>query len=358
MRLVKVKYVYKILHTARKHFFDMLEYAGEFDFMEEYENMEFYKKNTIDKAFVTKYGEWDFMHIIGSETEPIDTSDLIEDWIDCFSAFCLINKDNFNRIYDALKLEYEVLDNYNGTTTTTVTEEGTTTNTNTHSISESNTNTETGTVTTVYTKDGLINEVTAYEGSESDEIEYKGTEKNTLTKDGSEATKHSDTVPLGQTEQFYTDTTEHKISAEGNGTLVTSTQDTDKKALRSSSDVTTYDEYTEDTTKSYTNRKDTSTHSYDDRTDGKVTSFEDYEERTEVSKGDDGLITSNVRTGNNSDTNVLSFDGRKTTTTELKHGNLGATTSQQMIQSELTLRFANSFYTLIFDDFFKQYCLA
>lgn len=161
--------------------------------------------------------------------------------------------------------------------------------------------------TTQLTYDPISN----YDRTETTTVEHNGTEtdetiaSNVLTKTGSEShTKGGDdtfsysgetvTTPSGST------TTTHETTAFNEPTTYSG----------DSKDTTTYS--AAKTTESFNNRKDTTTYNTDEQT-----------------------VYNNVKDANDIDsTTTHSFNGRNEKTTSSIKGNIGVTTSQQMIQSE------------------------
>ena len=153
--------------------------------------------------------------------------------------------------------------------------------------------------------------ISNYDRTETTTVEHNGTEtdetiaSNVLTKTGSEShTKGGEdsfaysgetvTTPSGST------TTVHETTAFNEPTTYSG----------DSKDTTTYSGAK--TTESFNNRKDTTTYNTDEQT-----------------------VYNNVKDANDIDsTTTHSFNGRNETTTSSIKGNIGVTTSQQMIQSE------------------------
>lgn len=184
------------------------------------------------------YGCWSFLH-----NENVEPKDALQG---LYNQFINVYGNDIERIYNALNEDYEVLDNYNGSTTTTI---------------------GTKTMTNVY-----------------------GETKSTFTHGATSST-------LGG----GTDTIENKKA-------------NSESALTSSSYLD--DEKTEQTTASRTN----STIAYDD----------------------DNTINEHTDTSTDSGNTI----------TELKHGNLGLTSSQQLITMEKDLRLKTNFYRIIIEDMF------
>lgn len=171
---------------------------------------------------------------------------------------------------------------------------------------------ELGTEGTKHTVDGQKEINSNMTGSKENELAITGSKKETMKELPDNNTKYSDT----QTTQ---------ISPEGGNTFANQTKVTNETEKRSASNETTFTNYKEKNTESFNNYKSNVTESY---------------------------------SNNYADKIEKSFNGRQTVTEELKHGNLGVTTSQSMIESEISLRLKNNFYEMIFDDFVKKYCIV
>lgn len=167
-------------------------------------------------------------------------------------------------------------------------------------------------INTLYNTTKLVYDpISNYDRTETTTVEHNGTEtdetiaSNVLTKTGSEShTKGGEdsfaysgetvTTPSGST------TTVHETTAFNEPTTYSG----------DSKDTTTYTGTK--TTESFNNRKDTTTYNTDEQT-----------------------VYNNVKDANDIDsTTTHSFNGRNEKTTSNINGNIGVTTSQQMIQSE------------------------
>lgn len=171
---------------------------------------------------------------------------------------------------------------------------------------------ELGTEGTKHTVDGQKEIDSSMTGSRENAHSITGSKKDTMKELPDNNTKYSDT----QTTQ---------ISPEGGSTFTNQSKVTNETEKRSVSNETTFTNYKETDTETFNNYK------------------------TSVKEG---------YSNNYADKLEKSFTDRKTITEEVKHGNLGVTTSQQMISSELDLRLKNNFYDMIFDDFVKMYCIV
>ena len=171
---------------------------------------------------------------------------------------------------------------------------------------------ELGTEGTKHTIDGQKEIDSSMTGSRENELAITGSKKETMKELPDNNTKYSDTQIT-------------QISPEGDSSFTNQSKITTESEKRSASNETTYTNYKEKNTESFNNYKTNVTESYSN----------DYVDKFEKS-----------------------FNGRQTVTEEVKHGNLGVTTSQQMIESEISLRLKSNFYDMIFDDFVKMYCIV
>lgn len=207
-----------------------------------------------------------------------------------------ICKPNWDYEYKALFSDYDPIENYNSTETETINQSGSESNTGTDN------NTRTGTDTT--TKSG------------SDTTAYTGTDKKDNT----------GTVTDTNTNENGTSTTDNKIYGFNS------------------------DSASDDTT-STTTVNQTIT---DERTDN-------LSESTTYGRNEAETIDiSDTTTYNTSDNRTLNLSKNTsgdTTRNLTRHGNIGVTTSQQMIESELILR-EKFFFEIIFKDIDKYLTLA
>lgn len=246
--------------------------------------------------------------------------------------------ENWQRVWEALMLEYEPIENYNSTEEITETNEGTTTN-------------EQDTATTHGLK--VDTTQTVNYGKEIDttqEIEH-GEKINTI-----------ETVEIDESTDSSSELT-HGETIHTNGTTDT-TQDTgiygfETAILAPKDEITTNVDASGDETHSGTDTTVTSESkdSTNTTTNAVTHSGTDTTAINETQGGTDtttGVVT-------NSGTDDTSVSGETTTKNTrtfslTRHGNIGVTTSQQMIQSEIELRVYN-FFDGVFADIDKVCCL-
>lgn len=74
-------------------------------------------------------------------------------------------------------------------------------------------------------------------------------------------------------------------------------------------------------------------------------------------KGGYGNDSSSNTTYDGKQTHTLDFAKRDNTITETRHGNIGVTTNQQMIDAEIELRMKNNLFDMVIDEFAKQHLI-
>lgn len=291
-----------------------------------------------DSAFrlqlMTRY--WNFGIITPSyyDTESeqhIEMCSNISDAVDMlhkiFTQWAEDRTPGFYKLYQALRADYDPINNYDKTSKITTEYKGTETNTNTPSGSEKST----------LTKSGTEQHETAFTGSEKTTNTPSGTETSTITKSGSEKTDkvkgaHLDTVQNSRT---------------------TFDSDTDYDIDKTTTDIPTY---TDSDTLSFTDREDSTTLSFDQRktedektfTDRKDTVTDSYTNR----KDETELTFTNRKTED-----VKSFTNRKDEVSEHTFGNVGVTTSQQMIESQFPLTEKDKLVSYIVNSFVHDCCV-
>lgn len=285
---------------------------------------------------------------------------------DTFTTWKLDRQDGFLKLYEALRANYDPIRNYDKTIESTMEYKGTETNTNTPTGKEINTNTPSGTETTVLSPTGTETKTIGYAGTETNTIGYAGTETNSTTyagsetntntptgsetdttvKSGSESVGHS----LGQKVSTVAKTTFDSQSwNDAEKTTDSAATDTDTTSFTDRQDTTTHvytNRQTTDT-KSFTNRQDTDTKSFTNRQDTDTKSFTNRQD-TETTTFTNRQDTQTKSFTNRNTIDELSFDGRQTTDVKSftnrkdeydyhEYGNIGVTTSQQMIESQFPL---------------------
>lgn len=171
-------------------------------------------------------------------------------------------------------------------------------------------------------------------GSENTQFKPTGSETTTLTKDGSETNELERTGKEKTTDTNGAQSTTHaKIPYDGNNSAW---KNTDKD------DSTTYTDTSElEYGSSSSQRKDTNTLSFEDRTDESTKEFsQDRKDDTWTQYGKTPSGTS---------------DERHDITIEHTHGNIGVTTSQQMIQSQFPIEYYDEIEHYTVSEFVHKY---
>lgn len=224
--------------------FPHISLGGNYNFMDEYEA----NAQLIDKTIVNRF--CDFFVFNAIMDNDVDFFD------DSFKAFLLMNKDNFQKIFDGLLLEYSPIENVDEHNITTLTYKGKETNT--------------------LSKDGSEKQKTTYTGSEKDEVEYTGKESATFS------------TPTGG----YTDTVETLTSPEDAGAYVPLNKQETKTAHREDKSETEYTNRKDTNTKTYNSRADETETTYTNREDVNKREFENRQDETVIHRhGNVGLTT-------------------------------------------------------------------
>lgn len=234
----------------------------------------------------------------------------------------------FLKLYEALRAEYNPIENYNKHIESTMENLG----------KEKTVETPSGTETDTYTPSGTETETFTPSGTETDTLTKSGTEKNTETPSGTE----TDTlVKTGST------TNTHNSGSNGVGHVTTLSKTPYDSSGFLDAEKTVESPYTDNDVESFTDRTDTNTKSFTGRKTEEELSFtnrQDQTVKTFTNRQDQTVKTFT----NRQDQTVKSFTNRKTETEKtftdrvdkyLYHewGNIGVTTSQQMIESQFPI---------------------
>ena len=246
------------------------------------------------------------------------------------SAVYTMNIENWKKLWDALHEEYDPLQNYNGDETVT----DTTTETGSDTFKHTGTNGATGSST------GSV----VRTGSESD------------TAGGKDSVKHTGTDTLGKKgTNSDVRTGSEAVSGSNNEDdsiygFNSSSASPSNKSVSSNSNTTTYNNVTDAHNISET---DTTTYNTEDETSYGSTNTHKYSNVTDT----------NSSSGSSTVTYDTTDAETKNLTTQFSHtfhreGNLGVTTSQQMLESEIELRSNNKFFEIVFKDIDGVLCLS
>ena len=217
------------------------------------------------------------------------------------------NEYRYNTLYSTIIQEYDPIENYKMIEEITVNYQGDEKTVNQFIGKEKNTINYKGEESTVDSKSGTDTNV----------LTKNGTESNSLSKSGSENVNESDT--RGDV------TTTTKKAPFDSENFYNESQDL---TSQSKADV-------KNTTTTFTDRVDNNTTSFANRTDNEQIT---YNSSNNINKSFNGRTDENIKEfDGRADESLKSFMNRKDVTTHTRSGNIGVTTSQQMLESQRLL---------------------
>ena len=237
------------------------------------------------------------------------------------------NEYRYNTLYSTIIQEYNPIENYKMVENITVNYKG----------SEKNVNNFLGKERNSVEYVGKEKNSTNYLGTENITDTKSGSESNTLTKSGSENVNESATrgditttskkAPF-DSETFYNESQD--LTSQSNEDVTnTTTTFTD----RADSNTTTFTNRADTNTTTFTNRTDTNTTNYNNVKNDINKSFNERKDEN-IKEFENRNDTSVKEYENRTDENTKSFIDREDITTHTRSGNIGVTTSQQMLESE------------------------
>ena len=217
------------------------------------------------------------------------------------------NEYRYNTLYSTIIQEYDPIENYKMVEEITVNYQGDEKTVNQFIGKEKNTINYKGEESTVDSKSG----------SDTNVLTKSGTESNSLSKSGSENVNESDT--RGDV------TTTTKKAPFDSENFYNESQDL---TSQSKADV-------KNTTTTFTDRVDNNTTTFANRTDNEQIT---YNSSNNINKSFNGRTDENIKEfDGRADESLKSFMDRKDVTTHTRSGNIGVTTSQQMLESQRLL---------------------
>ena len=217
------------------------------------------------------------------------------------------NEYRYNTLYSTIIQEYDPIENYKMIEEITVNYQGDEKTVNQFIGKEKNTINYKGEESTVDSKSGTDTNV----------LTKNGTESNSLSKSGTENVNESDT--RGDV------TTTTKKAPFDSETFYNESQDLTSQAK---ADV-------KNTTTTFTDRVDNNTTTFANRTDNEQIT---YNSSNNINKSFNGRSDENIKEfDGRADESLKSFMNRKDVTTHTRSGNIGVTTSQQMLESQRLL---------------------
>ena len=233
------------------------------------------------------------------------------------------NEYRYNTLYSTIIQEYDPIENYKMIEEITVNYQGDEKTVNQFIGKEKNTISYKGEESTVDSKSGTDTNV----------LTKNGTETNSLSKSGSENVNESDT--RGDV------TTTTKKAPFDSENFYNESQDL---TSQSKADV-------KNTTTTFTDRVDNNTTSFTNRTDNEQIT---YNSSNNINKSFNGRSDENIKEfDGRADESLKTFMDRKDVTTHTRSGNIGVTTSQQMLESQRLLANFN-FVDIVARDIVKK----
>ena len=217
------------------------------------------------------------------------------------------NEYRYNTLYSTIIQEYDPIENYKMIEEITVNYQGDEKTVNQFIGKEKNTINCKGEESTVDSKSG----------SDTNVLTKSGTESNSLSKSGSENVNESDT--RGDV------TTTTKKAPFDSENFYNESQDLTSQANEDVKNITT----------TFTDRVDNNTTTFANRTDNEQIT---YNSSNNINKSFNGRSDENIKEfDGRADESLKTFMNRKDVTTHTRSGNIGVTTSQQMLESQRLL---------------------
>ena len=217
------------------------------------------------------------------------------------------NEYRYNTLYSTIIQEYDPIENYKMIEEITVNYQGDEKTVNQFIGKEKNTINYKGEESTVDSKSGTDTNVLTKNGTESNSLSKSGTENVNETDTRGDVTTTSKKAPF-DSENFYNESQD-----------LTSQSKADVKNM----------------TTTFTDRVDNNTTTFTNRTDNEQIT---YNSSNNINKSFNGRSDENIKEfDGRADESLKSFMNRKDVTTHTRSGNIGVTTSQQMLESQRLL---------------------
>ena len=247
------------------------------------------------------------------------------------------NEYRYNTLYSTIIQEYNPIENYKMVENITINYKGSEKNVNNFLGKEKNSVEYVGKEKNSTNYLGTENITDTKSGSESNTLTKSGSESNTLTKSGSENVNESATrgditttskkAPF-DSETFYNESQD--LTSQSNEDVTnTTTTFTDRTDIN----TTNFIGRTDTNTTNFTNRTDTNTTNYNNVKNDINKSFNERKDEN-IKEFENRNDTSIKEYENRTDENIKTFTDREDVTTHTRSGNIGVTTSQQMLESE------------------------
>ena len=332
--------------------------TADFNFMSDY-NTNFAK---YDKLFARNRHFFYYKDVFADSTTT--AKDVLEDFQADVNALLVTKQDSLQKIWDASRLDYSPLENYDAVENYTDTTE--------HSSN----------VTNSY---GNVNRENLYGAREDEHLFGAETRNGSVAKTGTETTAENgtDTTTNGAkttTNQYGIVTETEKVGAVSESDEIGARTDSTTNGVagyNASSFTNSDSSITESGAQSNTHTENAKTNSKE--TAGHTDSVSEGQHINENEHSNNNTLTHNVtdttqeivsektdsdKYGQHTDSESIIRENDTTTNSEntsfnhtfTRHGNIGVTTSQQMLQSEFDLRLNFNFYDIVFDLIIKELC--
>lgn len=352
MKRTNLLTLWKRNRKSNTPFIGTSDFMATLPFMAEY--LDNYKR--IDRDFIVTRGY--FVPLWNLNYEDDDDGVLLQ-FKEDVNNLLFRNKDNYQHMYDVLKMEYNPIENYNRKEV--IKDITDTSNKTTNDFGERNEHYNYGEAGTT---DVLGEQVTTDKHGAQNITENMGASKITENNGASKVTNTVGAINVTDTIGAYSDNSSigaqsnvHKVSGSNNGLVagegddigarsdsVSHTSHTDQHNTGSHTDTSTTDAVTNITNSDAVKNTTEAAEYVNTTANGSQTNT-----HTEKAKNDSHVTDARQDVSSLSGTVIYDH------TNETK-GNIGVTTSQQMIEQEMQLRATYNLYTIIYEDIIKNLC--
>lgn len=339
MTKVNLKQLWKIAKTNNQPLLGLSTDLSTLNFMSDYLT----KTEAFDREIARERGFfWPVWNLDEEETEE----DVFEQWQKDVYYHLYKNKENYQRLYDLLSIEYEPLTNYDKHSYITEIDNGQDQTTDAlgarHTEDDYASKQNTDAYGAVSTSDSI--------GARSDSTVY-GEKSSTDNYGAKTATDNFGAVSTSDTKGAKTSSAEDKVAGFNSSTYVNSNTSSisDGAQTDSHSEIARSDSHSEGAREdthseaTYTDQENIGAQSNSHTEQAKT---DTHTEGAHLDKHDERAVT---------DTHTIAY-GKEHSYDEHTTGNIGVTTSQQMAQSEIDLWNSFKFYDILIGDIIKNLC--
>ena len=281
----------------------------------------------------------DFNYLTGSYHSSVSNSEIelcdtlakaLAKFKKSVNTFVLDKQNAFEKLFQALYSKYDPISNYDKYSHITVDYKGKETSSTDYTGQETDTLVKSGSETDTLTKSGQETDTLTKSGSETNTKTMSGKEKTTNHNAATTETTAKTAFDSGNSEWLNTEKVDGAAHDDYNETEYGSGGST-----RRDTDALTFTQRQDQNTLSFNQRQDQNTLSFNQRQDQNTKAFSDRNDTTEKS-----------------------FTNRQDETNEYTHGNIGVTTTQQMITSQFPLTEADEIRQYIMSCFVHKYLIV